>query len=62
LAIHDLAGRRVALLVDGISGKGPGKAEWGGLDESGKPVAAGQYLVRLEAEDRVDVQKILLVR
>ena len=35
---------------------------WNGRNASGKSVAAGQYLVRLLAEDRIETQKITLAK
>ena len=62
LVDHDLAGRRVAVLADELLEGGDHRRTWAGSDESGRPVAAGQYLLLLQAEDREDVRKIVLVR
>jgi hypothetical protein len=62
LAIYDLAGRRVTVLTDATLPPGEHRRDWNGCDGSGNPVAAGQYLVRLETTHRVDVRKLMLVR
>jgi hypothetical protein len=49
LAVFDLRGARVRTLVDGRVGAGPHGATWDGLDDAGRPVSPGMYLVRLEA-------------
>jgi hypothetical protein len=59
LGVYDAAGRRVAKLVDGFQGPGPRLARWDGGDPSGKPVAAGVYIARIEAAG--DVQTVKLV-
>ncbi len=45
--IFDLRGRRVKTLHAGSSPAGSGRLEWNGADESGHPVAAAPYLVRM---------------
>ena len=51
LAVYDVAGRRVRSLIDGGTEleAGAHTAEWNGLDESGRRVAAGLYFGRLTA-------------
>lgn len=62
LAIYDLAGRRVASLVDGWLGSGRHDETWNGRDIAGRFVAAGQYLVRLKTRQGIDVQKVILAK
>jgi hypothetical protein len=47
LAIYDVAGRRIARLVDGELAAGPHQATWDGRDESGRGVPAGVYFYDL---------------
>ena len=47
LAIHDLAGREVRVLVDGDV-SGTTRAGWDGRDASGRRVAPGLYVARLD--------------
>ncbi len=56
-------GRLVATLFDYVMLE-PGRhsAEWDGRAADGQPVAGGQYLLRLEADGRVEVQKALLLK
>ncbi len=35
---------------------------WNGRDDAGNPVASGVYLSRMEADGRIEVRKMLLVR
>lgn len=62
LAIHDCAGRRVLQLVDKVCSPGNHTVRWDGCDAFGREVAAGVYLVRLTTYNRIDSQKISLVR
>ncbi len=62
LTVHDLAGRRVALLADKWLKAGPHEAIWNGRDGQGRTASAGQYLVRLKTRDGMDVQKVILVK
>ena len=47
LAIHDLAGRRIATLLDGEQAAGSSRITWDGRDASGHRAPAGVYLARL---------------
>ena len=63
VAVYDAAGRRVRTLVDGRRTAGAGTARWDGRDESGRRVAAGINLVRLETEGVPPVsRKLVLLR
>jgi hypothetical protein len=62
LAVHDLAGRQVALLADTWMASGQHELTWEGVDAQGRPMAAGPYFVRLRAGDRSVVKRVMLVR
>ncbi len=49
LEVFDLAGRRVAVVLDRRLPAGPVEATWDGADASGRQVAAGVYFYRLSA-------------
>jgi len=61
LQVYDVLGRSVRELVGGSLGAGLHLVPWDGRDESGAPVAAGVYLVRLEAGGQVQVGKMVRV-
>ncbi len=62
LAIYDVAGRLVRVLVDGSQAAGAQRAEWDGRDGLGQPAAAGVYLARLEAAGKADTQRLVLLK
>lgn len=62
IAVYDVVGRKVAVLTDEMYGAGSHSVEWSGKDASGRAVSSGTYLVRMEAADRIEFQKIMLVR
>lgn len=62
LAVFDVAGRRVRTLVDGMRSAGSHAATWDGRNEAGRPCPSGVYLYRLDAGDRSDTRKMLLVQ
>ncbi len=62
LRIHDLHGRRVRTLVDATLDAGFHRAEWDGKDDSGRSVASGIYLYRLDFGSARFQQKMLLLR
>ena len=56
VALYDLAGRRVRVLWDGPAAAGRKRLAWDGRDDSGRLVAPGHYLLRVEIDaDRGDV-------
>jgi hypothetical protein len=62
LEILDPAGRRVVRLLDRVVVFGEHGVRWDGRDESGRPVASGVYLYRLEADRRSESRKLLLLK
>jgi len=62
LAVYDLSGRQVATIVDEWLELGRHDRGWDGRDDSGRLLAAGQYLVRLETKNKIEVQKVIMVK
>lgn len=61
LRVFDLQGRLVRL-ADGPAAAGPGSVLWDGRDGSGRPVASGLYLFRLDASGVTRTAKAVLLR
>ncbi len=62
LAVYDLQGRLVSTLVNGSQGAGVYNVSWNGRTDNGAPVAAGVYVMRLQAGDDVKIQKVTMTR
>jgi hypothetical protein len=62
LALYDIAGRLVAVLVDRSMAPGAHTAVWNGRAAGGRPVAAGVYVARLEVGGKSFARKLVLVR
>ncbi len=62
LAIYDVAGRLVRVLVDGVIDVGPQEVTWDGRNGYGGAVASGIYFYRLEAGAYVETKKMVLLR
>ncbi len=63
LVIYDMAGRRVAVLREGVEEPaGYHEVTWNGRDESGRYVPAGTYIYRLQAGEYVDTKRLTLVK
>lgn len=62
VSIHDLLGRRVAVLLDEPRPAGTGAVIWAGDDRQGTPVASGVYFARLETAAGIQIQKLVLTR
>lgn len=62
LAIFDIAGRRVRVLLAGPQPAGAGSVRWDGRDAAGRTVAAGLYFARLSTGGRSETQRLVLLR
>ena len=62
LVVYNVAGRRVATLVDGPLPAGPHTVEWNGRDDSGRRMSSGIYFYRLTAGDREHARRMILLR
>ena len=62
LEVYDLSGQRVLKLVDHYHDGGRYQISWDGLDKAGNPLSSGVYLMRLQALDRVETRKMMLMK
>ncbi len=62
LAVYDLQGKKVRVLVDEQRGPGKQTVIWDGRNEAGRAVRSGSYFLRLDAGDRTMVRKITLLK
>jgi flagellar hook assembly protein FlgD len=62
LKVFDVAGRAVRTLADGTMEAGSHAVEWDGADDSGKRVAAGIYMVQLNAPGETASRKLTVIR
>jgi hypothetical protein len=62
LAIYDVSGRRVAVIVDREMGAGRYEVLWHGRTASGGTAASGIYFCTLRAGNTAETRKIVLVR
>jgi hypothetical protein len=62
LRVYDVSGRLVRVVDEGEAQPGVHVRTWNGDDDSGRPVAAGMYLVRLTAGDDSSTRKTVLLR
>lgn len=62
LAVYDASGRLVRVLRRDTAMSGYYAYRWSGEDQSGSPVAAGVYFVRLAVHDGVVSHRIVLIR
>ena len=60
--VFDVQGRRVRLLGAGTQGAGRHALAWDGLDEAGRSVAPGLYVVRLTAGAERATQRVAVIR
>lgn len=62
LAIYNVKGERVRLLVDGFLQAGRKAARWDGKDDLGRTTASGVYFYRIETEAFVESKKMVLLK
>jgi len=62
LAVYDMLGREVALLVRGNLSAGSHSMNWSGLNDKGVPVSAGIYYIKFVAGDFSETKKMTLLK
>ncbi len=62
LAVYDVLGRQVRVLVDERQTTGRHTVQWNGRDERGSRMASGVYLVRLLVDGSTKVRKVTFVQ
>lgn len=62
LAIYDLMGRRVRVLVDAHHYPGRYTVQWDGTDGSGRPMASGVYFGRIVTDELQETIRLVHVR
>lgn len=62
LSIHDVTGRLVVTLVDGVREPGHHTQIWDGRDQQRRRVASGVYLVRIEVDDETETRRAVLLK
>jgi hypothetical protein len=62
LAVYDVTGRSVTVLVDEVQESGNRTVTWNGQDQAGRQVASGMYFYQLIAGEYTSTKKMILVR
>ena len=62
LAVYDVAGRLVRMLIDDVAEAGPHDVTWDGKDNAGRGIASGVYFYRLQAGEFTETRKMVLLR
>lgn len=60
LTVHDVAGREVARLVQGIKGPGELRVSWDTQDDNGHILPTGLYFLRLQAGGQIRTAKLVV--
>ncbi len=62
ITVHDVLGRTVSTLVDGVVGKGNHAIDWSGKDGKGRDAASGIYIARIQSGQFMKTAKMMLLR
>jgi len=62
LSLYNLAGQKVARLVEGVREAGTYTVSWDGRNDQGQALASGVYLYRLQRGAQTQIRKLVLVR
>jgi hypothetical protein len=62
LSIYNIKGQKVRNLLDAHTEPGIFTCNWNGRDDNGRPVASGQYFIKLKQNGEQTVEKVMLVK
>lgn len=62
IAVHDVAGRLVRVIGEGVYPAGRTEISWDGKDGRGRRVASGVYFVRIDSRGMMAHRKMIMVR
>lgn len=62
LAVYNLRGQRVRLLLDEVREAGRHEVSWDGTDDQGRGVSSGTYVARIVSSAGIQNRKMLLAR
>jgi hypothetical protein len=62
LAVYDVTGRCVRILLAGSLAAGEHQARWEARDDGGRPIATGLYFVRLETAGGARSRRVVVAR
>jgi hypothetical protein len=62
LSIYDSFGNEVKLIFNGLAEAGDFNLQWNGTDNNGNPVPDGMYFYKLNCDNMVSYNKIILMR
>ncbi|MHB8078739.1 MAG: LamG-like jellyroll fold domain-containing protein [Candidatus Krumholzibacteriia bacterium] len=62
LAVYDVAGRLIRVLIDGEIPAGINEAVWDGRDATGRAMASGNYMARLKVRGELQTVRMSLVQ
>ncbi|MEZ4386600.1 MAG: choice-of-anchor D domain-containing protein [Candidatus Krumholzibacteriia bacterium] len=62
LAVFDVAGKKIRIIVDESRAAGSYVEQWDGRDATGRRAASGAYYLRLEAGGEVQLQKMTMLK
>ena len=62
ISVHDVRGRLVRTVVDGVMDLGDHVMQWDGRGEDGLRAPAGMYFIQLQTAQAIRVQRVVVVR
>ena len=62
LTVYNILGQKIRVLVDEDQTAGHKLVRWDGKDDKGQDVASGVYFYRLQAENFMQIKKMLLLK
>ena len=62
LAIYNLSGGKVKIIVNSYLERGPHTVVWNGQNSAGQEVSSGVYFYRLSTENRTEAKRMLLLK
>lgn len=61
ISVHDVQGRRVRTIVDGVPAAGPHEISWDGADDAGRRLPSGVYWITLISDGKERHQRVVFM-
>ena len=62
IKVYDIMGKEINVIRNGLMAPGKYKLTWNGTNSTGNPVSSGTYFIVIQADQKKEVKKLLLLK